>query len=492
VRGLAFKTGNPIKDFKRENSGTLSELNKNTEREMVIQELSLVNEQLSTIIQSIKSGVILIDHVGRITQYNNSAINILKLKWNSLKKHSLYDLFIHEDCVKLLNNNEDLNKREISLSNTDGITVNLLVSSHVAKKEHGISSTVFIFEEMQDVHKMVSKISGFNAKYTFDSIIGQSKAINDVIKIGKIAANSDSNVLILGESGTGKELIAQSIHNASSRRNEPFIAINCGSIPKGLIESELFGYEAGSFTGARRDGYPGKFELADGGTIFLDEIGDMPLDLQSTLLRVIQTKEIARIGSTRPKTVNVRIMAATNVNLAKKIRDNHFRSDLYYRLNVLSIVIPPLRKRREDILLLANEYIKKYNKIIGKEVIGITANAEILLNSYDWPGNVRELENIIERAINLVQGEMISENELPEDIVFHESSYISFNGISNKDSSLMPIESIECQLITESIKKNKGNMTRVTEETGIPRRTLYRRIEKYGIDIDQFRNEKNS
>jgi PAS domain S-box-containing protein len=457
--------------------------------EIATHELSLVNEQLNTIIQSMKAGVLMVDHTGMITQYNKSAVKMLKLKSKDLKNNHLYDLLAHEDCSYLLNNEEDLHKKEISLTNVDGKTVNLLISSHVAKDdEHGISSTVFIFEEIENIHKMVSRMSGFTAKYTFDSIIGQSKAMKDVLQIGKICADSDSNVLILGESGTGKDLLAQAIHNSSSRSKGPFIAINCGSIPKGLIESELFGYEGGSFTGARKDGYPGKFELADGGTIFLDEIGDMPIDLQSSLLRVIQTKEIVRIGGTRPKTVNVRIIAATNVNLAKQIREKHFRIDLYYRLNVLSIVIPPLRKRREDIMILVNHFIEKYNNIIGKNVKGITPKAESILNSYDWPGNVRELENIIERAINLTQGSLIAEQDLSMDISSKTNDILD-NSVINSKSTLMPIESLECQLIIESIKKNQGNITKVSEELGIPRRTLYRRIDKYGIDIDKYRQE---
>ncbi|NLY71983.1 MAG: sigma 54-interacting transcriptional regulator, partial [Clostridiales bacterium] len=438
---------NKTKTLTQGSGASLSTPEHCNEMEIAMHELSLVNEQLNTIIQSMKSGVLMIDHTGRITQYNKSAVKMLKLKTKNLKNSFLCDLLTDEDCTYLLNNGEDLHKKEISLTNIDGKTVNLLISSHVAKDdEHGISSTVFIFEEIENIHKMVSRMSGFTAKYTFDSIIGQSKAMSDVIKVGKICAESDSNVLILGESGTGKDLLAQAIHNSSSRSKGPFIAINCGSIPKGLIESELFGYEAGSFTGARKDGYPGKFELADGGTIFLDEIGDMPIDLQSSLLRVIQTKEIVRIGGTRPKAVNVRIIAATNASLAKQIREKHFRMDLYYRLNVLTIVIPPLRKRREDIMILVNHFIEKYNRIIGKNIEGITPKAESILNSYDWPGNVRELENIIERAINLAEGDMITEKDLSMDLT-SKNDILSNNSIISSKPKLMPIQSLECELI---------------------------------------------
>ena len=211
---------------------------------------------------------------------------------------------------------------------------------------------VISFREMKRIHKMVNKYSGFKATYTIDNIIGQSSQISYVKNLCLKASKSNSNVLILGESGTGKELVAQSIHNASSRRNEPFIAINCGALPKGLIESELFGYEGGSFTGANREGKPGKFELADGGTIFLDEIGDMPLDIQVSLLRVLQNKEIVRIGGNKPKSIDIRIIAATNKDLFKSIHDNTFREDLYYRLNVLTISVPPLRERKSDIKVL--------------------------------------------------------------------------------------------------------------------------------------------
>lgn len=221
------------------------------------------------------------------------------------------------------------------------------------------------------------------------------------LRLGQIAAQTPSNVLITGESGTGKELFAQAIHNASDRRNGPFVAINCGALPKSLIESELFGYEGGTFTGARREGCAGKFELANGGTIFLDEIGDMPFDVQVALLRVLQSHEVSRLGSSKTIKVDVRVISATNKDLLAAIDNNQFRSDLYYRLNVFGIAIPPLRERAGDVRLLADYFLQKYTSFSGHCLSGFTEAAYALLEEYEWRGNIRELENAVERAVYL-------------------------------------------------------------------------------------------
>jgi transcriptional regulator with PAS, ATPase and Fis domain len=254
-----------------------------------------------------------------------------------------------------------------------------------------------------------------------------------------MAALTNSNVLITGESGTGKELMAQSIHNASDRSHMPFVAINCGALPRGLVESELFGYEGGSFTGSKKTGNPGKFELADGGTIFLDEIGDMPLDVQVALLRVIQEKEVCRIGGSKPKRIDIRIIAATNKNLAEEVQNKTFRQDLYYRLNVLVINMPSLRKRKEDLEPLINSILERIKSRTNKPYLAIEVQAMNLLKSYDWPGNIRELENILERAANTCRNFTISKSDIPLNI-FLEDTEVS--------PEITVIEQTELDLIT--------------------------------------------
>jgi transcriptional regulator with PAS, ATPase and Fis domain len=308
-------------------------------------------------------------------------------------------------------------------------------------------------------------------------------------KAGQQAALSMSNVLILGESGTGKELLAQAIHNASSRASGPFIAINCGSIPRNLIESELFGYEPGAFSGARREGNPGKFELADGGTLFLDEIGDMPLELQVTLLRVIQSREVTRLGGRFPKQVDVRIIAATNADLLHAVEEKMFRGDLYYRLNVLTLTLPPLRDRKEDIPFLCDYFLQRYSDSLGKMVTEISPETMALLCQYSWPGNIRELENIIERAVNLAPARVITPDELPQ-VVLHSAGYpsrVQPVPAAQPAPVLRPPKAQERESILAYLQQEGGHVQKTAQAMDIPVSTLYRKLKKYGIDPSAFR-----
>ncbi len=449
--------------------------------------ISAANNRLTSTIQSISSGVIMIDNMGIITHHNSRAMRILKLPNKNHEGENLANILdLSHSPLDPLDLKQNVRNREITVKNHIGSTLNLSLSATIIYNSHHKKiNTALVIEEQRLIHKMVSKMSGFTARFTFDSIIGTSEQIKQAIAIGKLAAQSDSNVLILGESGTGKELLAQSIHNASDRCSGPFIAINCGSLPKGLIESELFGYEGGAFTGANKDGQPGKFELANGGTIFLDEIGDMALELQTTLLRVIQTREIVRIGGQLPRKINVRIMAATNVNLSESVRNKSFRSDLYYRLNVLSILIPPLRQRTEDITVLIDYFIKIYNQSLGKSVKGVTMDALNRMLSHNWPGNVRELENTIERALNLTQEDIISEAELPSEL---SPEYQTQNLMPPKaDPSAGFGKKRVLDRIIEALEQEEGNVTKASAVLGIPKRTLYRKIQKYDIDVNKYR-----
>lgn len=342
---------------------------------------------------------------------------------------------------------------------------------------------VKVYEDLDQLHDVVQQLNRLNMQldyyknelykangtsYTLSSIVGETERIKTIkAKILKVA-DGNSTVLITGESGTGKELFAHSIHNASSRRIEPFVKVNCSAIPNDLAEAELFGYDQGAFTGARRDGKPGKFELADGGTIFLDEIGDMPLLLQGKLLRVIQEKEIERVGDTKTRKVDVRIIAATNKDLKRLVASGKFREDLYFRLNVIGLHIPPLRERRADIKGLAEHFIAKYNRAFSKQVSGISAAGLEALESYSWPGNIRELENIIERILNYVDRDLIDLPDIPEEIKSHQNSPTGTTGQS--------LEMMELNAIKAALAKAQGNKSKAARLLGISRSKLYEKL----------------
>lgn len=324
--------------------------------------------------------------------------------------------------------------------------------------------------------------------YEFNNIIGKSPQILKVIDECQKISNNNSNVLITGESGTGKEFFARAIHNNSFRKNAPFIAINCGAIPKELIESELFGYEAGSFTGANKNGYVGKFELADGGTIFLDEIGEMPLNMQVTLLRVLQDKCITKIGSKKCTKIDVRIIAATNKDLKKAISENLFRKDLYYRLNAFNIHIPPLKDRIGDVPLFLEYFLKEKSTEFNKPIPVVPETLFQKIISYCWPGNIRELENFVENFvaldgistydINLEECHCLTHDNLGNKIIFTEKE---IKKVEDTEEVLSFVE-LEKREIKKAIKVFDGNMTKIAKALGISRNALYTKIKKYGID----------
>ena len=299
----------------------------------------------------------------------------------------------------------------------------------------------------------------------------------EVIDQAKTIARGNTTVLILGESGTGKELFAQSIHNASPRASRPFVAVNCGALPRNLVESELFGYEDGAFTGASRTGKPGKFELADGGTIFLDELGEMPMDAQVSLLRLLQNGEVTRIGGKSSRTVSVRVIAATNKNLEEAVRQHTFREDLYYRLNVFTLVLPPLRSRMSDIELLAEHFLLKFAGSLGKDVRGFTPGALALLRRYQWPGNIRELENVMERLANIVRHPLVSEEDLPPQMVT----------VRQPASPQGLLHSKEAETILETLRQTGGNIRAAAALLGVSRGGLYVKLRRLGIDVESCR-----
>ncbi|GAB6085574.1 sigma-54 interaction domain-containing protein [Alkaliphilus crotonatoxidans] len=340
-------------------------------------------------------------------------------------------------------------------------------------------------KQLEFYKKELKKALGSN--YTFEHIVGNSVAVRRAKDLAQKVALSKSNILLLGESGTGKELFAHSIHNASPRGEYPLIKVNCGAIPSELLESELFGYEQGAFTGAKKGGKPGKFELAHRSTIFLDEIGDLPLNMQVKILRVIQEREIERIGSVKSQKVDVRIIAATNRNLEDMVKKKLFREDLYYRLNVISINIPPLRDRIEDIPLLTRHLMKKLASEMERHVTEISPAALEALTNYHWPGNIRELANLIERALNLVEKEaMINLDHFPYYIrkVAKVDTTTAVDSLEvNFDGTLKDIfEEIEKKAIQKTLMQYEGNKYQTAKKLGISRTSLYEKIKKYGLE----------
>ncbi|MGI6308548.1 MAG: sigma-54 interaction domain-containing protein [Dethiobacteria bacterium] len=336
-----------------------------------------------------------------------------------------------------------------------------------------VDGLVLVLRGSSKMKKLVNSFVGPRATYTFANLIGKNSKFLSSVNLAKAAAHSISNVLLVGESGTGKEIFAHAIHNASDRKSGPFLAINCAALPRNLVESELFGYAEGAFTGAKKGGNPGKFELADGGTLFLDEIGELPLEFQAILLRVLQEKLITRIGGKKLIPVDVRIIAATNKNLEEEIKKANFRQDLYYRINVLTINIPPLRERPEDIIILANHFLNKLNLRLDKKVKHIDKEVIELFTKYHWPGNARELQNILERSLNIATSDHISTAVLPEKIISLKQE--------KSNTGLVPLEKYEKELILTLLNENKGNRTKVAQKMGISRTSLYRKLNKYKI-----------
>lgn len=359
------------------------------------------------------------------------------------------------------------------------LTILKLLSSMVSQ---AVKSHWEIAKEREKLYEETSYLQQeIKERYDFDNLIGNSNAMRQVYAQVSQVARTNVTVLLRGESGTGKEMIANAIHFNSLRAKKPLIKINCAALPENLIEAELFGYEKGAFTGAYKQ-KKGRFELADGGTIFLDEIGDLPLQTQVKLLRVLQEREFERLGGTETIKVNVRIIAATNKNLEKEMAEGRFREDLYYRLNVFTIFLPPLRERKSDILLLAEHFLEKYEKIHGKHIKRISTPAIDMLTAYHWPGNVRELENAIERAVVACDGSVIHAHHLPPTLQMAETS-----GTIPKVSLRAAVMALEKDLIQDALKTTSGNCAKAALLLQTTERIFNYKVKKYGINPKRFR-----
>ncbi|MDR0758706.1 MAG: sigma 54-interacting transcriptional regulator [Treponema sp.] len=437
------------------------------------------------------SGVMLVDKNLRIISVNRGAALLLGKRIEQLEDHPLREFMPQE--LFALGDQGCIRDRPITLE-IGRKTVRLSLSVEITDA----GDYVLFFEKTETLHKRINRIVGSEARFILDDIIGDSAVMVEAIRMAQLAAQNRANVFLKGESGTGKEMFAQAIHNASSRRDGPFVAINCGAIPKSLVESELFGYEGGAFTGAKRDGCPGKFELANGGTIFLDEIGDMPFDVQASLLRVLQSREVSRIGSTRTIKIDVRVISATHQNVEEKILHNEFRNDLYYRLNVFDISIPALRERQEDIIPLAEHFLYKYAGNAGHRIHGFSPDALMALKKYSWPGNVRELENIVERAVYVSPHALIEPQSLsiwskmqgedrgaPGPLLIPDDAVLGEPEAKSKAPNPVSYEN-ERKRIENALYSTGFKVKKAAELLGVSRRTMYRRMSSYGISKETY------
>lgn len=434
---------------------------------------------------SIEDGILVIDDEFAIKDFNLKMCEILNIAEREIHKIDVKTLL--KDIIKDMHNftcSNKINYREINLYSGDkGIECNVSVTP--VKVEGKYIGFVIFVKKAASFRRVVNKIAGFYSKYSFEDIITKNPKMLTVVNEAKRIAASDCTVLITGESGTGKELFAHSIHEASNRGKGPFVAINCAALPQDLVESELFGYEKGAFTGASKEGCPGKFEMANNGTIFLDEIGELPLEIQSKLLRVLDNHTITRIGGKYEKPLDVRVIAATNRNLYDQIQTNNFRGDLYYRINVFNIKLVPLRERPEDAGLCADVFLERLNDKNPEKKKCFDEEFIESVKKYDWPGNVRELENVIKRAYYLSKEDLISHVYVPDyiseniDVPAVDEMYIG-------NTRIVSPEEVEKGNIAKMIAECRGNVIEAGKRLNLSKSTIYRKIKKYNIDLTEI------
>ncbi len=440
--------------------------------------------QLQGIVESMHEGLIAIGRDCVIKSCNYESEKLLGLSRSQMEGRQLCEIWDLKEVERVAKSGIAIKDKEVIFKKNNGqekrflCTIIPLNPRNAEDQDVSTHGAMILFQNISDVRERMYKMTVMEKHTTFHDILGESEPMLRAKSRTLQVSSSDSTILITGESGTGKELFARAIHSESPRKNSPFIAINCGAIPDMLLESELFGYEKGAFTGADSRGKPGKFEIAHKGTIFLDEIGDLPLHLQVKLLHAIQNRRIDRVGGTSPIDIDVRIIAATNKNLEQMIAAQEFREDLYFRLNVIPIVIPPLRDREGDIELLLRYALKKFNKLLNKDIQDFSTDALQALINYGWPGNVRELENVVEYAVNMEMGGEILRENLPEKILKRQQNPNSKAGLKEK------LDEYQRSIIEECLNET-GRSTEdkiiAARRLGISESTLYRRIRELGI-----------
>lgn len=457
-----------------------------------------ITELHALIFDSIHEGVFTVDHAFRITSFNREAERITGVSRGQAVGKKCYEVFRASICQngcalkETLSTGRPLRDVRIDVLNASMVSVPLVVSTAVLRRGDRLEGGVEIFRDVSDLESLRKELKG---RTSFEDIVGASPVMQQLFQLLPDVAASDAPVLIEGPSGTGKELVASAIHSLSARRNKPFVRVNCGALPDNLLESELFGYVRGAFTDARSD-KPGHFALADGGTILLDEIGDVTAAFQVKLLRVLQEGEIQPLGGRKPVEVDVRILAATNRNLAKMVHEGKFRQDLYYRIRVVPVVLAPLEDRMEDVPLLVDHFIRRLALKTGKNIRDIAPKAMSALCEYRYPGNVRELQNILERIFVLCHGQRIELEDLPEEIVSHKVRLMKVEAgaqARRKPSEHRLLKSVPvtavsravedpvAQRLLQALSANGWDRSRTAQSLGIGRNTLWRRMKEHGL-----------
>jgi PAS domain S-box-containing protein len=434
------------------------------------------------ILESISDGVFTVDGDWRITSFNRAAEEITGISREDAIGKPCPEVFRSSMCEaecalrRTLKTGKPVIGRSCFIIDADGNRIPISVSTAVLRDAGGrIAGGAETFRDLRELEALRNELEG---KSRIGDLASHSPLMRKVFEVLPAIAASPSTVLLLGETGTGKELVARTIHSLSPRREKPFVAVNCGALPDTLLESELFGYKAGAFTGAAKD-KPGRFALALGGTLFLDEIGEVSPALQVRLLRVLQERVYEPLGSTRSETADVRVIVATNRDLSARVREGHFREDLYYRVNVVRVELPPLRRRMEDIPLLAAQFVERFNRLQGRAVSGISPEALSLLMAHSWPGNVRELENAVERAFIMCPKGLIGIEHLPEELTTYSVSATAVSG-SRPAHDLLDIQSIRAALT-----RNGYNRLAAAKELGIHKTTLFRKMKKLAISLPE-------
>ncbi|WP_424475010.1 sigma-54 interaction domain-containing protein [Oceanobacillus kimchii] len=436
--------------------------------------------------------ITIVDTNKTVLYWNNAAVDTYNIEKSTIISQPITNFFAYDDLMvmKVLDSKQAVQNQYHRPRKDKHVVVNTLPVFDnnqyligAISVERDITQIVKLNDNLEttsaELNELRQKVYPANSESPFVKLKGKSDALQQIIQLARKAASTNATTLILGESGTGKEVCAKAIHEASERRNQPFIPVNCGAIPSALFESELFGYEGGSFTGAEKKGKAGKIEMADGGTLFLDEVGELPLEMQVKLLRVLQENRIYRIGNSQGKQVNVRFIAATNQKLEQLMDEKQFRSDLFYRLNVIQLTMPPLRERIEDIEILAksfsNQFANKYQVLAPN----ISGEAFEYLLQYHWPGNIRELRNLMERIIILHENSLVQK----EDMQLYLPQATNFNSYETISNLPMEKEAMEKQLIETTLQQLEGNKSKAAKKLGISRVTLYQKIKKYNITV---------
>jgi PAS domain S-box-containing protein len=441
---------------------------------------ALLLRYLSLVFDSIPHGVFTVDEQCRITHFNHAAEEITGYARHEVMHRSCAEVLRSASCETncLLRDSmragEDHRDQHTVIVTHEGRRIPIAVSTAALQNREGkIIGGVEMFRDLSEVVELRRRLE---ASYTVEDIVTKSAAMQSVREILPLVARSDSTVLIEGEPGTGKEMVARAIHHLGPRCEGPFVAVNCGAIPDTLVESELFGYVRGAFTDAKRD-KPGRFALAQGGTLLLDEVGELSPAVQVKLLRVLQEREFTPLGTVQAVRADVRILAATNRDLGAEVRNRRFRQDLFFRLNVVRIALPPLRDRLEDVPMLVQHFIARFNALQGRRIAGISVAAMARLLAYSFPGNVRELENAIEHAFVVCAGSTIEASDLPPHIVPDRSAPLPL-----AEPSMRPLQGAEAAIIRETLERHRGHRGRAAEELGISRNTLWRKMRRYEIE----------